>query len=129
MADAPINTAEVRAALEQGQRMFQAFRCGVEAIAIVEGLEQLARERTALAAKALAEMEAAQQELAAAKADAAAARAEAKTIRADARAKAEKTLADAAQKASHAIEQAQECVATLHAERDALVAELLEKQK
>lgn len=121
------NMTDVRSALEQGLRMFKAFKYANEALAVVDGLEQVTRERRQSADAILAEVENAQAEEADARIKRDNARSEAKKLIADAKESAAAMVADAEAKATEIAASAKAELDAVKAERESVVAELLEK--
>lgn len=126
-AAAQVSTAELRVALEQGQRMFKAFRFADQALALIDNLEQVTRERQAAADKAEESANALRAQVAAAVTDVESAKAEAKAVRAKAKADAEKRQADSESRAAEMLSEAQGKVDALNAQTESLVADLLAK--
>jgi chromosome segregation ATPase len=122
------SAAEARAEVQKGLRVFKAFEHADKALALLENIEQVTRERQTAADAAQAAADAARADLDAASADVGTARDEAKQLRKEARSKAAELVrnAEAAAKASTA--EAQGRVDALRNEADALVALMLEKR-
>lgn len=121
------STEELRQAVQSGLRMFRAFKFGDDALAVIENIEQVTRERQAAAAAALAALESVSAELVGAKADLVKARADAKDMRAKAKADAEARVSDAQAKADALTADAEGKAAAVRTQTEALVADLLAK--
>lgn len=119
------STEELRQAVQSGLRMFRAFKFGDDALAVIENIEQVTRERQDAAAAALASLESVSAELVGAKADLVKARAEAKDMRSKAKADAEAKLMDAQSRADAITLDADGKAKAVREQTEALVADLL----
>ncbi|MEY2656026.1 MAG: hypothetical protein RLZZ524_3054 [Pseudomonadota bacterium] len=121
------STEELRQAVQSGLRMFRAFKFGDDALAVIENIEQVTRERQEAAAAALASLESVSAELVGVKADLVKAKADAKDMRAKAKADAESRISDAQAKADALTTDAEGKATAVRAQTEALVADLLAK--
>lgn len=128
MEPVEISASDARNELARGLRVFKAFEHADKALAVLENLEQVQKERQAAADAAQASLDGARAELEIAAADVAAARAEAKQVRKDSKAKADALVTAAEEAAKAATAEGQGRVDALRREADELVAQALEKR-
>jgi uncharacterized coiled-coil DUF342 family protein len=122
------SAAEVRTVLERGLRTLRAFQDADKALAMLENLEQVQRERQAAADAAQAELAKHQQAIAEAADELKAAKAKARELVDTAKARAEKLEQSSTESSKAMIAEAEGRAEKLRAEADALVAQCLEKQ-
>jgi hypothetical protein len=130
LADAePLPAAsEVRGVLERGLKILNAFRDADKAVALLENLEQVTNERTAAIAVLQTELDAMAEKVKATEAEMQASKLKAKELVDAAAARAEKHETDAKAYAAKVTKEADERLAKVTAETDALIATCLEKQ-
>jgi chromosome segregation ATPase len=122
------SAAEARAVLERGLRTLRAFQDADRALALLENLEQVQRERQAAADAALTHKVDVDRQMAEATEELAACKAKGRELVESAKARADKAEQSANERAKAMLHEAEGRVEALRAEADALVAQCLEKQ-
>jgi uncharacterized coiled-coil DUF342 family protein len=127
MAELNTSAAEVRAVLERGLKVLNAFRDADKALALLENMEQVARERQAAIDALNVEADKVSGQVDEAKSELASAKKKAKELVDAAASRAEQHETNAKAYAAKVTKEADERADKVKAEADALVAQCLEK--
>jgi hypothetical protein len=122
------SAAEARAVLERGLRTLRMFQDADKAVAVLENLEQVTKERQVAADALKAEVERVRGEVLAAEGELQESKRKAKELVDAAGARASKHESDAKDYAGKVTKEADDRAAKVRSETDALVAECLERQ-